>query len=152
MFSEIAEIKFIRKEKSRLSAREKELTKPRLTNLDMLEQLYAWFKEILAGRDCAPRIESVTQRKKFLFIVLYLYSPSSLAGGKMAKGVRRRISKVLGIGAPSAVSDNVSSVVFFYDHYPEFHQDVEWIYTEITKRMERKTAELLSTCLQGKNH
>ena len=40
MFSEIAEIKSIREQKSKLSEREKELTEPILTDLDMIGMLY----------------------------------------------------------------------------------------------------------------
>ena len=43
MFSEIAEIKSIREQKSKLSEREKELTEPILTDLDMIGTLYRWF-------------------------------------------------------------------------------------------------------------
>ena len=44
MFSEIAEIKSIREQKSKLSEREKELTEPILTDLDMIGMLYRWFQ------------------------------------------------------------------------------------------------------------
>lgn len=141
MFSKISELKTIREEKAKLSVREAELSKPKLTDLAMIATLYEWFKEILAGRDCAPRAESVIQRKKFIFIVLYLYSPSALAGGKMAQGVRKRISKVLGLGAASAVSDNVASVLFFYNQYLDFHRDVDWIYAKILERMNQMSGE-----------
>ena len=48
MFSEIAEIKSIREQKSKLSEREKELTEPTLTDLNMIETLYGWFQEIIS--------------------------------------------------------------------------------------------------------
>ena len=50
MFSEIAEIKSIREQKSKLSEREKELTEPILTDLDMIGMLYRWFQEIFLKR------------------------------------------------------------------------------------------------------
>lgn len=50
MFSEIAEIKSIREQKSKLSEREKELTEPILTDLDMIGTLYRWFQEIISQR------------------------------------------------------------------------------------------------------
>ena len=43
MFSEIAEIKSIREQKSKLSEREKELTEPILPELVMIGMLYWWF-------------------------------------------------------------------------------------------------------------
>lgn len=136
MFSEIAEIKSIREQKLILSEREAELTAPTFTDLDMIGQLYEWFKEVLSHRNCPPRPESVTQRKKFIFIVLFFYSPSTLAGGKMAKGLREKLSEVLDVNAPSAISDNVSSAVFFYQQYEkDFRQDVDWVFFEVMKRI-----------------
>lgn len=135
MFSEISELKTIREQKSRLSEREAELTQPMLTNLSMVEVLYEWFKEILASRNCPPNIESVTQRKKFIFIVLYLYCPSALAGGKMVKGLREKLSEILGVKAPSTISNNISNVVFIYNQYKNFRRDVEWVYSGIVSRL-----------------
>ena len=75
-FSSIMELKSIRDQKSRLSEREQELSSPVLTDLSLIPEIYGWFKDILAGMDCPPNPESVTQRKKFLFIVLFLFAPS----------------------------------------------------------------------------
>ena len=82
-FSSIAELKSIREQKSRLSERENELSSPILTDFSLIPELYTWFKELLAGMACPPNPESVTQRKKFLFIVLFLFAPSVLAGGRL---------------------------------------------------------------------
>lgn len=136
MFSEIAEIKSIREQKSRLSAREKELTEPTLTDLDMIRTLYDWFKEIWADRECPGRLESVNQRKKFIFIVLFLYSPSTLAGGRISNKIREVLSEVMGC-TPYYISHNVESVIFFYQQYKDFRQDVDWVFTEIMKRVKQ---------------
>jgi hypothetical protein len=98
MFSEIAEIKSIREQKSKLSEREKELTEPILTDLDMIGMLYRWFQEIISQKEIF-RSGNVTQRKKFIFIILFLYSPSTLAGGKMKNGLRDKLAEVLGVNA-----------------------------------------------------
>ena len=92
MFSEIAEIKSIREQKSKLSEREKELTEPILTDLDMIGTLYRWFQEIISQKETF-RLGNVTQRKKFIFIILFLYSPSTLAGGKMMNGLRNKLAE-----------------------------------------------------------
>lgn len=134
MFSEIAEIKLIREQKSRLSEREKELTEPTLTDLDMVKTLYELFKESLAGRDCSGRAESTTQRKKFIFIVLFLFSPSTLAGGRISNKIRKVLSEVIGC-TPSYISHNVENVIFFYQQYKDFRQDVDWVFTEMMKRI-----------------
>ena len=134
MFSEIAEIKFIREQKSRLSAREKELTEPTFTDLDMIRTLYDLFKESLSGRDCPGRAESVTQRKKFIFIVLFLYSPSTMAGGRISNKIREVLSEVIGC-TPFYISHNVENVIFFYQQYKDFRQDVDWVFTEMMEKL-----------------
>lgn len=134
MFSEIAEIKSIREQKSRLSAREKELTEPTLTDLNMVRTLYDLFKETLSKRDCPGRVESVTQRKKFIFIVLFLYSPSTLAGGRISNKIRKVLSEVIGC-TPYYISHNVENVIFFYQQYKDFRQDVDYVFTEMMKRI-----------------
>ncbi|WP_308547785.1 hypothetical protein [uncultured Parabacteroides sp.] len=133
MFSEIAEIKSIREQKSKLSEREKELTEPTLTDLDMIGTLYGWFQEIISQKEMF-RVGNVTQRKKFIFIILFLYSPSTLAGGKMKNGLRNKLGEVLGINAQTAISDNRNSLVFSYQLYKYFRQDVDFIYMEMMKK------------------
>ena len=101
MFSEIAEIKSIREQKSKLSEREKELTEPILTDLDMIGTLYRWFQEIISQKETF-RLGNVTQRKKFIFIhpvfVLSKYSRRR----KMMNGLRNKLAEVLGVSAQTA--------------------------------------------------
>ena len=131
MFSEIAEIKSIREQKSKLSEREKELTEPILTDLDMIGMLYRWFQEIISQKEIF-RSGNVTQRKKF---ILFLYSPSTLAGGKMKNGLRDKLAEVLGVNAQTTISNNRNNLVFSYQLYKYFRQDVDWIYGEMMERI-----------------
>lgn len=133
MFSEIAEIKSIREQKLHLLAREKELSKPVLTNLDMIPKLYIWFSEIISNRDCPGRVESVTQRKKFLFIVLFLYSPVTLAEGKMLSGLREELAKLLNV-SPSVISNNCRDIVFLYNWDPDWRM-LDGVFNEMMKRI-----------------
>lgn len=135
-FSSIVELKSIREQKSRLSERENELAEPMLTDLSMIPRIYEWFKDILSARDCPPRLESVTQRKKFLFIILFLYSPSTLAGGRLQNGVRAALRKVFPDIAPCVISNNIADITFIYQNYKDFRSDVEEIYEEIRRRLE----------------
>ena len=47
MFSEISELETIREQKSRLSARERELTTPVLSDVGFISTIYEWFKDLL---------------------------------------------------------------------------------------------------------
>ena len=136
-FSTISELKSIREQKSRLSERENELSIPILDDLGLIPDLYKWFEDILTGMDFPPNLESVTQRKKFLFIILFLYCPSVLAGGRMPHGVRKSLEEVFSNISPSRISHNIEDVTFSYQIYKDFRKDVDYLYTEILNRLQR---------------
>lgn len=137
-FSVVSELKAIREQKSRLSERENELSAPVLSDLELIPVIYEWFKEVLSEMAFPPQVESITQRKKFLFIVLFLFSPSVLAGGRMPNGVRKSLEEVFPNVKPCTISNNLADVVFLYQQYKDFRQDIEYIYTEIVSRLKFK--------------
>lgn len=141
MFSEISELKSIRDQKSRLSEREAELSNPILSDLNLIPKVYQWFNEISENRDCPPRKDSVRVRKQFIFIILFLYSPSVLAGGKMPKGLRKAISDAVNLHSESTVSDNCADVVFLYQNYKDFRRDIDYLYSEIIDRLKGEGGE-----------
>lgn len=133
MFSKIIELKAIREQKSRLSEREKELAKPLLKDLSLLNLLYQWFNEISSCKESQK--ERMLQRKKFIFIALSLYSPSTLAGDKMRIGLRDELCKVLEINEKSTLSKSLNNIAFYYQMYKYFRLDIDVICTEILKRL-----------------
>lgn len=137
-FSSIMELKAIREQKSRLSEREQELSLPILTDLSLIQELYQWFKEILSRMDCTPNPDSVTQRKKFLFIILFLFAPSVLAGGRLPNGIRAEISGVFPDVSPCVISNNIADVSFIYQQYKDFRQDIEFIYNQVLEKLKIK--------------
>lgn len=56
MFSEISELETIREQKSRLSAREWELTTPVLSDVGFISTIYEWFKDLLKDREKSRRL------------------------------------------------------------------------------------------------
>lgn len=137
-FSSIVELKAIREQKSRLSEREQELSASMLTDFALIPEIYSWFKEILSQSDCPPNFESVTQRKKFLFIVLFLFAPSVLAGGRLPNGIRAEIAGVFPDVSPCVISNNIADVSFIYQQYKDFRQDIEFIYNQVLERLKIK--------------
>ena len=135
-FDKIIQLKRLRMEMSTLSEKETSLSEPLLYDRNLISDLYKLFKEALNKRGCLLRAESVTQRKKFIFIVLYLYAPSVLAGGKMPKGLREDICKALDFHSVSTISDNCSDIVFLYQNYSTFSSDVKYLFKEIMNKME----------------
>lgn len=133
-FSSIIELKSIREQKSRLSEREKELEEPILTDLSLLDKLYEWFKEISYNKE-QKRDERILQRKKFIFIVLFLYSPSTLAGGKMKIGLRDKLCEVMNINERSTLSKSLNNLFFHYQIYKYFRHDINSILPGIMNRL-----------------
>lgn len=110
-FSSIAEIKNIREQKSRLSEREAELVSPILTNLESIPYIYELFKNIVRTMNIPSR-EKIIQRKEFLFIILFLFVPSVLAGGRIPNGVRKSLEHVFPKVKPCTISNNIADVFF----------------------------------------
>ena len=137
-FSSIVELKTIRERKKELTERENELMSPELTDLSLIPKLYGWFKEILGNRTCPPNMDCVTQRKKFLFIVLFLYAPSVLAGGRLPNGIRTKLSEVFVEISPSLISQNIADLAFMFQRYKDFRKDIESLYSEILDRLEKE--------------
>ena len=133
-FSSILELKHIREQKSRLSEREAELVKPRLTNLELIPTIYDMFKEVLCVIGLPSR-GRIIQRKEFLFIVLFLFVPSVLAGGRIPNGVRKALENVFPKVRPCTISNNIADVAFLYQQYKYFRSDVNIIYNEILNRL-----------------
>lgn len=134
-FSSIAEIKNIREQKSRLSEREAELVSPILTNLESIPYIYELFKNIVRTMNIPPR-EKIIQRKEFLFIILFLFVPSVLSGGRIPNGVRKSLEHVFPKVKPCTISNNIADVFFLYQQYKYFRSDINIIYKEMLKRLE----------------
>lgn len=137
-FSSIMELKVIREQKSRLSERERELSSALLQDTSLIPEIYSWFKDIISETDCPPNPDSVMQRKKFLFIVLFLYAPSSLAGGRLPNGIRAKLVNVFPDVSPCVISNNIADVSFIYQQYKNFRQDIEYIYNQVLERLKIK--------------
>jgi hypothetical protein len=134
-FSSIMELKAIKEQQAKLSELENRLATPALHDFTQIAQLYECFKDILAERDFPPNIESVIQRKKFLFIVLFLFAPRVLAGGRLPNGIRAELARVFPNVAPCVISNNIADVLFIYQQYKDFRQDIEYLYAEIVNRL-----------------
>ena len=75
------------------------------------------------------------QRKKFLFIVLLLYTPSSLAGGQLPNGIRVELANVFSTVSPCVISNNIADVYFIYQQCKDFLQDIGFVYCRILEKI-----------------
>lgn len=90
-FRKIVELKKTREDIANLVEYERGLSRPVLKDFSLVEVMYRIFKDILSQRDCAPDIESVTQRKKFVFITLLSFLPRCAYRGLYAEGAEEGI-------------------------------------------------------------
>lgn len=137
-FERIIRLKKIKIEKSELLEEEEVLSTPILTDKNLIHEIYWIFAEILSEIDFSPNVECVTQRKKFLFIILSLFAPGALADGRMPNGLRKVIESVFPDIRPCTISNNLKDVIFLYQQYKDFRKDIEYLYTEILNRLRFK--------------
>lgn len=82
-FNKIAELQSVYKEKCVLKNKEAELSEPLLTDLQYIPMIFAWFCQLSGVSSSANGKLNRDQKKEFLFIILFLYSPAALAGGRI---------------------------------------------------------------------
>lgn len=133
-FSRIERLERVRAEKSALSCEEAGLAKPILHDMELIPEIYGIFREILEESDFPPDIRSVTQRKKFVFIILYLYCPTALTGGRIRTGMGNALAEALGVSV-YAVSKYYDDLVFLFRHYRDFSLSVSALYSELVSRL-----------------
>ena len=55
----------------------------------------------------------------------------------MKAGLREKLGNVLGIKEKTVVSNNINGIVFSYQLYKYFRQDIERIFSEILVRLDK---------------
>lgn len=131
----LKELEEIRKRKKELETLEKETLNPVLTNFDNLLLIQEWFEYLASQKENFPKSSSIEYRQRYLFIVALLYSPGTLLGDSLIRGLRNRLAELFHIST-YAVSHSLKSVWFYYCHYKDFKEDVDYIYSEILFRIE----------------
>lgn len=102
-----------------------ELSEPILTNWALLPALYQLFQALFSKRHIK---QPIYHRQKFLFVALFLYCPSALAGGRIPQGFRKVLASTLGLNATTTISDNCSGLLVLYRSYPDFRRDADLYY------------------------
>lgn len=96
---------------------------PIANGTDSLETLYGIYKSVIDEKKEANAYE----RKKFLMAVMYLFSPVTLAGGKMRSGLRQKLAAIMGVKNHTTLSANLQDVMMLYRTYRDFRRDVNLI-------------------------
>lgn len=142
MLTEIVELESIKEQKQKLVEREMLLSYPRLSDTDLISVIYEWFNELKENSKPAGRNSIVHQKKQFLFIALYLFSPGVLAGNRLPTGLRNKIAKAMCLSDVSFISHNIDKVVFMHKNYKDFRNEVACVYEQILERL--RTENLIS--------
>ena len=91
-----------------------EALEPSFKDVNLLGEVYNRF---LSFVEKGKRVMDTNNRKKFLFIAVYLFCPSVLIGHTMPRGFRDRIKELIGAKSASTVSNDVANLLFIYNHY-----------------------------------
>lgn len=136
--SSICEIKHIREQKSRLSERERELTQPILSDLELISKMYEHYTRFIEMP--SARRAAVRYNQQFAFVMLFLYSPSSLAGGEIRRGgLRDKLADIMGFKSHTGVTKLCKDVMFNYNNYKIYRMEIDYIYTRLTEYVEELT-------------
>lgn len=104
-------------------------TSPQLKDLSLIPKIYRLFEEV-KGNEI-----TVNDRKVFIFVVVYLYSPHKFFGGKMPQGMRKEISKAARIDC-TCISRTCTELLVLYTTYSDFRQGVDELLNEVLGRLE----------------
>lgn len=105
-------------------------TSPRLKDLTLITKIYEVFEEV-KGKNI-----TVNDRKEFIFVVIYLYSPNKFFGGKMPQGLRRAITKATKVTCASVISATCTELMVLYTTYSDFRQNVDELMNKILLSMD----------------
>ena len=104
-------------------------TSPKLKDLNLIPKIYKVFEE-LKGKEI-----KVNDRKEFIFVVIYLYSPNKFFGGKMPQGLRRAITKATKVTCASVISATCTELMVLYTTYSDFRQNVDELMNKVLLSM-----------------
>lgn len=122
-------IRELQKQKLHINTEVSLLSTPLINDIRKINDVYNLFVSILGH---VPR---GAERKMFILIILYMFSPASLIGGKTRSGVRNAISALFSGKSSSWVSNSCHTVLFHYRTYKSFRKQVDDIFSEIMENI-----------------
>ena len=104
-------------------------TSPRLKDLSLIPKIYEIFEQ-MKGKEI-----KVNDRKEFIFVIIYLYSPNKFFGGKMPHGMRKTISKTMQIDS-TCISRTCTELMVLYTTYSDFRDGVDELLNAVLGKLE----------------
>ena len=105
---------------------------PTIKDVGLVGEVYGRFLDFIQW---SGRAMDANNRKKFLFVAVYLFCPSVLIGHTMPRGFRDRIRELINAKSATTVSNDVANLLFLYNHYRDFREDVDSAYSYIAAKM-----------------
>ena len=119
-------------ENERIQQKVREALEPSIKDVSLVEEVYLRFVDFIKR---GGKIMDSNTRKKFLFVAVYLFCPSALIGHTMPRGFRDRVKELINAKCASTVSNDVANLLFLYNHYKDFRDDVDGAYAFIAEGM-----------------
>lgn len=84
--------------------------------------------------NCKGLLQTPSDRRRVMFVMLYRFSPCVLAGGRIPRKVREALSVILGCH-PSVLSKDSRKLMFLYQHYQDFKDDVDMLDRKVEEEL-----------------
>lgn len=124
-------------EESSLMKEKNALVTPRLRDYELIPELYDYCMKVI-GEVCPDAMEAPTQvRRMFLFVILFLYSPRTLFGCKMRKGLRPILSRLFSRDS-TLLSHYARDLVFHYEVYSDFRNNINDLIERVLSYLESR--------------
>lgn len=136
----VERLRKIHTEMDKLREKEKRLSQPIVENMGMIQNLYDVFRLALKKQNTKADPDGTAERKKFLYAILYIFSPATLVGEVMRHKLRENISAVLGC-TPTGVSRDYKTGLFFYATYTDFRESVDLIIIDMLDYLNKQYDE-----------
>lgn len=137
LLTKLESLNNIRKCIKDLQVQEEQLAKPLRTDYTTIGNIFDIYVACLKENNPKANCKCANERYKFLFVVLAIYCPRALVGGKITKGgLRRKIAEVTQCEV-SVVSHNIELLLFRYQKYRTFRREVDDIYCKVMAVLER---------------
>ena len=139
------------KQKIELEKKEANLLPTQLNDLECIPMLFEYFCRLKSFDKERSKTLDSDLRKEFIFIILYLYCPKVIVDDKrkMIKGLRKAITQLLGLDAPTGISNIVSGIYVWFTTYKVNQYTTNSSYENIANYLVEKgiLKEYLPLCL-----
>lgn len=126
----------IKEERKRLEQEEKLYSTPFIADTERVKAVYDYCAEAYVQLAPQSQLDTPFVRRRILFVILFLFSPKTLAGGKMTHGLRAKIAAAMNM-EPSNVSHYHTNILFYYKVYKDFRDDVNNIFKDVYEKLKK---------------